>query len=80
MGVVVAVVGVIGYLGQKRRGSEGDVRRFLKFYALGVPFLACVLTAGLYPRWRWLYFVAGAIAVLNAVMQFRAQRRGRRRF
>lgn len=79
MGVGLTVTGVFGYYQQKRRGPAGDVRGFLLGYALSWPIVACGLTGGLYPRWWWLYIVAGVMAVANVAVQISRQTRARRR-
>jgi hypothetical protein len=79
MGVGLTVMGVFGYFQQKRRGPAGDVRGLLLWYALAWPFLACCLTAEFYPRWRWLYIVAGVMSVGNAAVQISGRYRAWRR-
>jgi hypothetical protein len=79
MGVALVVLGVFGYLNERRKGGHGGVRRFLIWYAFAWPFMACALCAGLYPRLHWLYAVDFAIAVASYVVQLRDWRRARAR-
>ena len=69
MGVVLVVVGVVGYFNQKRRHGREGVRQFLIWYAFAWPFLACALCAGFYPRLHWLYYVDFGLAVAAYAVQ-----------
>jgi len=77
MGVGLVVLGVFGYLKQKRRHGRDGVRQFLIWYAFAWPFLACALCAGFYPRLHWLYFVDFGLAVASYVVQILGWRRAR---
>lgn len=67
----MALFGVFGYLSERRKRGALGVRRFLVWYAFAVPFMACALCGTVYPKLHWLYFLAGAMAVISALAQFR---------
>lgn len=71
----MALLGVFGYLTERRKRGTSGVRRFLLWYAAAVPFMACSLGGTVYPRLHWLYYVAGAMAVVSALAQLRGYRR-----
>ncbi|HET9170556.1 MAG TPA: hypothetical protein VFN97_14020 [Actinospica sp.] len=77
MGAVLVALGVFGFLTERRKRGRDGVRRFLIWYALAWPFMACALAAELYPRLHWLYSVSIAIAVASYVVQIRGWRRAR---
>lgn len=69
MAVVMAVIGVVGYRKEKRRGGADGARQFLIWYGLAWPFVACGICAVFFRRLHWLYYVEGAIAVLSYGIQ-----------
>lgn len=75
MGLVVALLGVFGYLFERRKRGALGARRFLLWYAFAVPFMACGLCGTVYPELHWLYFLAGAMAVIGALAQLRGASR-----
>lgn len=74
-GLVMALLGVFGYLSERRKPGALGVRRFLVWYAFAVPFMACALCGTVYPKLHWLYFLAGAMAVISALAQLRGASR-----
>lgn len=79
-GVLVVAMGPVGYL-ISRRGGPDEVRRFLLWYVFVWPFAAVGLSALLFPKLHWLYFmefaiVAGGYAV--QILDFRRRRAKRR--
>ena len=79
MGVIMIVLGVVGYTVERRkRGPEG-VRGFLIWYGLAWPFAISSIVAGLYPRLRWLYAVTFAIVAISYAVQILNWRRARAR-
>ena len=65
LGMLLIVLGFVGYFTEKRKRGADGVRRFLISYAIVWPFFACELTGLLYHRLHWLIYVGGAIAVLT---------------
>ena len=74
-GLVMALVGVFGYVIERRKRGRPGARRFLVWYAFAIPFMACALTGSLYPKLHWLFYLAGAMAVVSALVQLRGARR-----
>lgn len=74
-GLVMALLGVLGYMSERRKRGAPGVRRFLLWYAFAIPFMACALCGTVYPRLHWLYYLAGAMAVVSALVQLRGARR-----
>ena len=79
MGVALVVMGVFGYLTEKRKHGRDGVRKFLIWYALAWPFMACALCAAFYPKLHWLYFVDFGLAVASYVVPILGWRRARAR-
>jgi hypothetical protein len=68
MGLVMALLGVFGYLTERRKRGASGVRRFLLWYAFAIPFIACGLCGIAYPKLHWLYYPAVAMAVVAALL------------
>lgn len=77
VGVIMAALGVFGYVTEKRKHGDAGARDFLIWYAIAIPFTACASTGMLYPKPHWLYYIAGAIAVVSTLVQFRRGLRAR---
>jgi hypothetical protein len=77
-GLVVVFVGVFGYLIERRKGGAPAARRFLAWCAFAIPFAACALVGSVYPKLHWLYYLAGAMAVVGTLVQWRGARGGGR--
>ena len=79
MGVGLVVLGVFGYLNERRRRGPEGVRRFLIWYAIAWPFMAAGLCALVFPRLHWFYIVQIGIAVIGYGVQILDFRRSRAR-
>jgi hypothetical protein len=71
----MALLGVFGYVTERRKGGGPAARGFLLWYALAISFVAFALCGTVYPKLHWLYYLAGAMAVVNALVQLRRARR-----
>lgn len=76
MGVLLVVLGVVGYFMFRRHGRD-ELRRFFIWYAFAWPFMGCGLCAAGYPRLHWLYYVSFALAVGSYGVQILGFRRAR---
>jgi hypothetical protein len=79
LGAVMVVLGVFGYLNERRRRGAEGVRRFLIWYGFAWPFMACGMCAILFPKLHWLYYVEFAIAALGYGAQALDWRRAKAR-
>lgn len=68
-GAILVLVGLGGYLIERRRDFPGGVRRFLVWYAFAWPFMLTVTYAAAYPRLHWLYFMAVIVMALGYIVQ-----------
>jgi hypothetical protein len=68
MGLVMALLGVFGYLTERRKRGASSVRRFLLWYAFTIPFIACGLCGVAYPKLHWLGYPDFAVAVVVALL------------
>lgn len=68
-GVSIALIGIFGYLGERRKRGAPGARRFLLWYALGVPIVACSLIGTVYPKVHWLFYLAGAVIVVSVLVR-----------
>lgn len=75
--LVMALLGVFGYLTERRKRGAPGARSFLLWYAFAIPFVACALCGLVYPKLHWLYYLAGAMAAGGALVQLRGARRAR---
>ena len=78
-GVVLAAVGVGGYLIERSRRAPGGVRRFLLWYVFMWPFMLILTCAVAYPRLHWLYYVAAVFAACGYIAQVLVWRRSQAR-
>lgn len=79
VGALMVMLGVAGYVNERRKRGAAGVRRFLLWYTFVIPFMACGLCAAVYPRLHWLWWVPGAMAVaypLAVVLHDRRTRGG----
>jgi hypothetical protein len=66
----MVLLGVFGYLTERRKGGASGARRFLLWYAFAILFIACGLCGAAYPKLRWLYYPAIATAVVAALLNW----------
>jgi peptidoglycan/LPS O-acetylase OafA/YrhL len=73
----MVLFGVFGYANERRKRGAAGARRFLLWYAVAIPFMACAVGGEVYHRLHWLLYVAGALAVGGVLAQLYEFRRAR---
>ena len=67
-GVGMALLGVFGYLTERRKRGAPAARRLLLWYAFVVSVLACSLIGTVYPTVHWLLYLAGAAVAVGVLV------------